>query len=55
MKKELNSKKGKDEYIHFYWGKKNVDLLWNDFFAGLSMEQEKDCIKLFVKKYKKIL
>lgn len=40
---------------HFYWNGNNITALWMDFFSGLSMEQEKDCVKLFTRKYAKLL
>ena len=39
----------------FWWGKKNITALWMDFFSGLSMEDEKRCVELFLKKYEKKL
>lgn len=29
----------------------DVTMSWLNFFSGLSMKQEKDCVKLFLKKY----
>ena len=49
---KLTIRKIKGEY-EFFWGKRNITLLWLDFFSGLHMEQEKDCVKLFIKKYAK--
>ena len=44
--------KRKGQFYEFYWGKKNVTDLWMDFFSSLSMDEEKDCVKLFIKKEK---
>ena len=52
--KKLISKKGKDGYYHWYIGRKDVTGLWMIFFSGLSSEQEKNCVALFCKKYKKL-
>ena len=40
---------------YFYYGKTNITMLWTDFFSSLKMEQEQDCVSLFLKKYKKLL
>ena len=39
----------------FFLNGKDISGLWYDFFAGLTMEQEKDCGKIFIKRYAKSL
>ena len=39
----------------FYWGTQPITGLWMDFFSGLPMDKEKDCVRLFIKKYGKKL
>jgi hypothetical protein len=51
----LTSKEHKDGFYHFYLNGKDVTELWHEFFSELSMEQEKDCEKIFIKRYAKDL
>ena len=50
MEKLLTIKRDK-----FYYNGHDVTGSWMDFFSGLSMEQEKDCVRLFIKHYYKQL
>jgi len=52
---KLNSKKNKDGYYDFYWGKRNITALWMDFFSTLPVGKENNCEKIFVKRYGKKL
>lgn len=52
--KELTNKKGTDGFYRFYIGDKEVTGEWMMFFSGLNFKDEKDCVKLFKKKYKKL-
>lgn len=54
MENQLRSKDIGGE-MRFYWGKKDITALWMDFFSGLEPDKEKDCVKLFIKKYGKSL
>jgi hypothetical protein len=42
-------------YTTFWYGRKHITNLWMNFFSGLTMEQEKNCVELFLKKYEKKL
>ena len=54
MKNYLTSKKIGDVY-HFYWKKMDVTGLFINFFSNLTIEKEKYCVELFIKRYGKIL
>ncbi len=47
--------KDKGGYIEFFWDRRNITALWMDFFSGLPMNKEKDCVKIFVRRYGKKL
>lgn len=47
--------KDKGGYTEFFWGRRNITALWMDFFSGLPMDKEKDCVKIFVRRYGKKL
>lgn len=53
--KELTTKRREDGTVDFFYGRKNITALWMDFFSGLSMEDERNCTELFLKKYGKTL
>lgn len=57
MKEERNKLRTKDSggYIEFYWGRRNITALWMDFFSGLAPDKEKDCVKIFLRRYGKKL
>lgn len=55
LMKKLTMRKDKDGYTKFYYGRKNVTALWMSFFSSLSMEDEKNCVELFIRKYGKKL
>ena len=40
-------------YYHFYLDEKDVTNEWMWFFSGLSIEEEENCVELFMKWYKK--
>lgn len=44
-----------DKKGNFYLNGKDVTNEWYSFFAGLSWWQEKDCVKIFIKRYAKKL
>jgi hypothetical protein len=39
----------------FYWGNTCINNLWHNFFANLPSNKEKDCLKIFMSRYKKTL
>ncbi|MEK6884141.1 MAG: hypothetical protein AABY22_31215 [Nanoarchaeota archaeon] len=41
--------------FEFFWGRKNITALWMDFFSGLPPDKEKDCVKIFLRRYGKKL
>lgn len=49
------SKMNKSGEYDFFYDSKKITGLWMDFFSGLSMEDEKRCVELFIKKYAKKL
>jgi hypothetical protein len=44
-----------DDKGNFFLNGRNISNWWYDFFAGLTMEQEKDCAKIFIRRYAKKL
>lgn len=49
----LTSRKGKDNFYHFYLNGKDITDFWMWYFSGLSTEQERDCKRIFIKRYAK--
>ena len=39
----------------FYLNGKDVTAEWYNFFSGISMEQERDCERIFIRRYAKKL
>ena len=53
VKNYITEIKHKDGYFHFYWGSLDITSFWMDFFSNLSLEEEKECVKIFVSRYGK--
>lgn len=47
--------KKKGDFYHFFLNGKDVTNEWMEFFSGLEMGQEKNCVRLFIRKYAKKL
>lgn len=44
-----------DKKGYFYLNGKNVTAEWHNFFASLPMDNERDCERIFIKRYAKKL
>lgn len=53
MRAKVGMRSCKNGYWHFFYKGKDVTHDWVCFFATLSIEQEKDCERLFIKWYEK--
>jgi hypothetical protein len=42
--------KDRGAYADFFWGRRNITALWMDFFSGLPIDKEKDCVKIFIRR-----